>query len=154
MRTVKTIFCIILGLITPISALVSAGETVTYSGSGRSNGHETTMTLGNGDTVVMARSDGVASISTNPPGLLATKCTAMGLVKSDNSFRADYYCTLRENERDGFDIKGVEGSKEGTATVIGGSGKWEGATGSGKITLLSHDEDVSTYTYELTITTP
>lgn len=154
MLAVKTMITILLCLSAAVTAVVSAGETVTYVGSGRSNGHETTMTLGNGDTVVMARSDGVATISTNPPGLLDTKCTSMGLLKPDNTYRAEYYCTLRENEQDGFDIKGEESSKDGAAAVIGGSGRWEGATGSGRLTLLSHDNDVSTYTYELTITTP
>jgi hypothetical protein len=33
--------------------------------------------------------------------------------------------------------------------VIGGSGKWKGATRSGDFELASHNDDLSTFTYKL-----
>ncbi len=131
-----------------------AGETVTYTGSGTYVSSQLTMTLGNGGTVFGARNQGVATISTSPPTLLFGKCMGLGLITGDNDYSADVYCTFRANDQDSFDIKGKTGSKGGTAEVIGGSGKWAGASGSAKMKRTSQEADGGTYTFELEITTP
>ena len=136
------------------SATVALAETVKYTGTGRSEGSEQTLTLGNGDTVVFGRSDGVATLSTKPPSLLDTRCVSLGVLVTENQYTGDFYCTLRNNDGDTVDLKGREESGKGTLTVIGGSGTWQDATGSGQYKITNFDKHVSTYTYELTITTP
>ncbi len=135
-------------------ATASAGETVTYKGSGTYVSQQLTMTLGNGNTVFGARNEGVATISTDPPTLLFGKCMGLGLITGDNDYSADVYCTFRANQQDSFDVRAKTGSKGGTARVIGGSGKWAGATGTAKMDRTSQAEYGGTYTFEIEITTP
>ncbi len=131
-----------------------AGETVTYTGSGTYVSSQLTMDLGNGGTVFGARNQGVATISTSPPTLLFAKCLGLGLITGDDDYTADVYCTFRANDQDSFDVKAKTGAKGGTAEVIGGSGKWAGATGTARMNRTSQAENGGTYTFELEITTP
>ena len=152
-KTKKTTFLAAV-LVIVISQIISAEERNTYKGMGRSSGTEHTMSLANGETVVWATSEGVATISTDTPALLNTKCVSLGLIDTKNKYSSDFYCTMRENNKDSFDLKGKEFSKEGTFQIIGGSGKWKGATGSGKFKLVTYDEHAGAYTFEMTVTTP
>ena len=155
MTNPKTILAFVLLLLSIPFTAISAGDKKTYNGSGRIFGSETSMTLGNGNTVKMLSSEGIATLSTNPPTLLDIKCVGMGVLTIDNRFSDEFYCTLRENDTDSFDLQGTEDEKGGgTVTVIGGSGKWKGATGSGDFELVSNNNELSTFTYKLTITTP
>ncbi len=154
MINLNTMLALALLLLATAFAEISAGEKKTYTGSGRVFGSETSMTLGNGNIVKMLRSEGIATISTNPPSLLDMKCVGMGLLTTDNQYTGEYYCTLSENDTDSIDIQGKDDAKGGTANVIGGSGKWKGATGGGDFKLVSTNNDLSTFTYKLTITIP
>ena len=154
MKNLTTMLAFALLLLAIPFAEISAGEKKTYTGSGRVFGSETSMTLGNGNIVKMLRSEGIATISTIPPSLLDMKCVGMGLLTTDNQYKGEYYCTLSENDADSLDIQGKEDTKGGTANVIGGSGKWKGATGGGDFKLVSTNNDLSTFTYKLTITIP
>lgn len=129
-------------------------ETATYTGSASTTVSRTVLPLGNGASVIMAASRGVAAISTSPPTLLEMNCAGMGLLATDDSHRTDFYCTFKENENDSLDVKGIDGPDGGTATVIGGSGKWQGATGEGTFRRVSSTESSSSSTFELKITTP
>ena len=71
-----------------------------------------------------------------------------------DDYTADVYCTFRANEQDSFDVKAKTESKGGTAEVIGGRGKWAGATGTARMNRTSQAENGGTYTFELKITTP
>ncbi len=154
MVTTKKITFLTAALVIVSSQIISAGEKNNFKGTGRSSGTEHTISLANGETVVWATSEGVATISTDPPGLLNTKCVSLGLIDAENEYSADFYCTMRENNEDSFDLKGEEKSKKGTFKVLGGSGKWKGVTGSGKFKLITYDHSESAYAYEMTVTTP
>ena len=154
MGITKTITFFAAALIIVSSQIILAEEKNTYKGTGRSSGTEHTMSLANGETVVWATSEGVATLSTDPPGLLDTKCVSLGLIDMENKYSSDFYCAMRENNKDSFDLKGTEISKEGTFQIIGGSGKWKGATGSGKFKLVTYDDHAGAYTFEMTVTTP
>lgn len=129
-------------------------ETATYTGSASTTVSRTVLPLGNGASVIMAASRGVAAISTSPPTLLEMNCAGLGLLTAGDSHRTDFYCTFKENENDSLDVKGIDGPDGGTATVIGGSGKWQGATGEGTFRRVSSTESSSSSTFELKITTP
>ena len=67
----------------------------------------------------------------------------------------DIFCNFEENAEDGFDIRGKMMADGATAKVIGGSGKWKGATGSGKFHTKFVKGNLVTYEYNLKImTTP
>ncbi len=66
----------------------------------------------------------------------------------------DTYCTFAETGEDALNIRAKVDENGGSVEVIGGSGKWPGATGSGKVKSKWHEGTRGSYTYEFTITTP
>ncbi len=132
----------------------AAGETVSYNGSGAYTAQKLTMTLGNGDMVFTAWNEGMATISTDPPILLFGRCMGLGLIDISDAYIADVYCTFRANDEDSFDVKARSGTDGGRGEVIGGSGRWAGATGAIRMTRTSQQENSGTYTFEVELTTP
>ncbi len=55
---------------------------------------------------------------------------------------------------DSFDAHGQGDGIEGKVEIIGGSGKWTGATGTGTIKRKWAQGNRGTYEYEFTISTP
>ena len=148
---VKFIFLLALSVLFSVTVIA---ETVTYTGTATTSVSKTLMPLGNGDSVVSAASYGVAAISTDPPTLLAIRCNGLGVVGAEDSYTVDFYCTLSENETDTLDLKGQDTLKGGKATVIGGSGKWKGATGKGTFDRVEATELGNKSMFKLKITTP
>ncbi len=149
----RRIFALALMATLIMAGTVSAG-TKTYNGTGNFESQNLTMTLGNGNTVYSAQSQGIATISTDPPTLLNAKCMGLGLITGENAFGAKVYCTFSHNDNDSFDLLADSGPKGGTAKIIGGSGKWDGATGSVQFIRTSTRENGGSFSYEMTITTP
>ncbi len=129
-------------------------ETVELSGSLRMTVSKTLMPLGNGGSVITAASHGIAAISTSPPTLLDAKCVGMGYLPAEGDHATEFYCSFSANEEDRLDLKGSDGPAGGTATVIGGSGRWRGATGGGSFKRETSTETTSSSTFELKLTTP
>ena len=144
-----SIFCVLLAV-----AAGAAAETVTYTGSATAAVSKLMLPLGNGASVVTAANHGIAAISTSPPSLLQMDCLGLGLLSAKDDYSTDFYCTFSENEENSFDVKGTDGPDGGKATVIGGSGKWKDATGSGTFKRVSSTESSSSITFEITVTTP
>ncbi len=144
---------VLFGLLTATGAGALA-ETATYTGSATTTVSKSILPLGNGGSVIMAASSGVAAISTTPPTLLDMNCVGMGLLGEGSSHQTDFYCTFKANENDSLDVKGTDGPEGGQATVIGGSGKWKGATGTGTFKRVSSTETSSSSTFELNVSTP
>ena len=93
-----------------------------------------------GGTVVTANATGVAAMTTGAntnPILFGLRCSGLGFAPSEKSGDIDFYCTFMENDVDQFDVKGTEQSGETKITVIGGSGRWEKATGSGTLKRIA-----------------
>ncbi|GEM_PF-3082297 len=154
--TIKSAAAAVLGLALSFGS-VAAGETVSYTGSGTYTAQKLTMTLGGGDIVFTGWNEGIATISTDPPTLLYGKCMALGIVSGDSDegdFSNNVYCTFRANDEDSFDIKAQSDAKGGAGEVIGGGGRWAGATGTVRMTRTSQNENSGTYEFELEITTP
>jgi len=133
---------------------VALAGTKTFIGTGEIVRSELTMNLGNGETVFGARSSGLATISTEPPELLEVKCMGLGLISVQNETETDIYCTFRRGNDDAFDVKAKSTGKRGTAKVIGGSGRWKGATGSVTFKQLTTTETGGSFSYKMTISTP
>lgn len=132
------------------------GETVTYTGSGTVMGYETLMPLVDGESVVTAISNGLVAVSTTPPSILAVQCSAMGLMDAEDDLNLEYYCKLRDTStgENAIVVKGLETADGNVVEVIGGAGRWAGATGKGNIKHVSGDDSRSQFTVELTVTTP
>ena len=96
----------------------------------------------------------MATLSTEPPALLEVKCMGLGLIAVKDDVETDIYCTFRKGSDDAFDLKAKSSTKGGTAMVIGGSGKWKGATGTASFKRLSTTGNGGSFSYEMTITIP
>jgi hypothetical protein len=141
-----------------ISTSVFAGETTKYTGTVYATPVKHLMPLGNGDAVLVIEVGGVIALSDNPPSLGAIVCSGMGLQKVDYSIKTDFYCNIKVNDQDSFDLKGVasevDGKSKGSFDVVGGSGKWVNATGKGSFKRLAKSDAGTKTILEVEITTP
>ena len=153
MQLTRTLAIAVFGLML-VTGQSLGGETASYTGSGNYTAHKLTMTLGNGDIVFVGWNEALAAISTEPPTLLSGKCIGIGRVAEDDVVSNDLYCTFRANDEDAFDIKGHSDSNGAEGEVIGGSGRWAGATGTVRTKPTARSDDSGSFTFELEITTP
>ena len=154
----KEIFCMLLvslGLGSLAHEDVSAGETVTYSGVGTFVANRSTLPLANGAAAFQLANDVVATIAPSESGVLYGDCAGLGYADAKGEYSARAFCTFSETETDGFVIDAsVEPGVGGTVKIIGGSGKWAGATGDGILEAKADDGYGGSYSYEFRITTP
>jgi hypothetical protein len=156
-RTAVTTLALLLAALAGMQA-AGAAET-TLHGEGRYTATRTPFTLANGEQVVLMSNYGIASMaspgSEKAPELVQFRCGAMGLLSADDKFNFDVYCSMSPDEKDAIDFKGTGNSDLVNVTVIGGKGRWKGATGSGTITAKKKDSGASdAFSYELKIETP
>jgi len=134
---------------------VSAGETVTYRGVGTFVANRSTLPLANGAAAFQLANDVVATIAPSESGVLYGDCAGLGYADAKGEYSARAFCTFAETETDGFVIDAsVEPGVGGTVKIIGGSGKWTGATGDGILEAKADDGYGGSYSYEFRITTP
>lgn len=137
-----------------LSVAVAAGETTAYTGTTKTVVSKSTLPLGNGNSVVAAVSRGMATLSTTPPILLELNCTGLGLLGANQSYAADFYCSLEADAENVLDLKGTESADGSHFTVLGGSGRWQGASGGGTFKRLAGSDTEASASFEMTITTP
>jgi len=139
-----------------ISTSAFAGETTKYTGTVYATPVKHLMPLGNGDAVLVVELAGIVALSDNPPTLGTLVCTGMGLQKADNTTSTNFYCNIKQNDADSFDFKGnaseADGKSKGSFDVVGGSGKWAGATGKGKFKRVSKSDAGTKTVIEIEIT--
>ena len=131
-----------------------AGETVTYHGTGTFVATRALMPLANGGAAVHLSNETVATISPSEPGFIFGDCVGLGYLSPEAEYEVNVFCTFTETGDDSFDVKGEGGVKGGSVEIIGGSGKWSGATGTGTFTRKWADGPRGSYDYEFRITTP
>lgn len=135
-----------------------AGETRTLKGSGGGSGLAQSLTLGNGDTLVLLHPKQVLSVET-PTGAVFQpgECVGMVLTRADGTYiGGEGYCTWKESDNDVWDIHFQEtGPTGGTFEIIGGKGKWKDvrATG-GTYTYAYNDGEQFRYTFTIDYTLP
>ena len=137
-----------------MSPTVSAGETVTYKGMGTYEVLRVVLPLANGGAAVQTSNNVVATIEPSESGFIFGDCAGLGYLTAEGSHSASVYCTFTETGNDSFDPKAVTQDESGTVEIIGGSGKWAGATGTGSVKRRYTAERRGSYEYEFRITTP
>lgn len=139
---------------------VVAGQTYKYAGTVYATPVKHLMPLGNGDGVLIMQSSGIVAISSDPPTIHALFCSGMGLEKPDETTSMEFFCNIKENSKDSFDIRGKESDEKdgelntGAFDVIGGSGKWAGATGKGTFIRVIQSEEGNKNVFEVEISVP
>lgn len=132
--------CLLAGL---LWVSVAVAENIEYTGRIYSERAVDLLPLGNGDGVMTLAAAGVVAMSGEPPSLYTLNCAGLGIVDKEGKAKSDVYCTLGENDANSFDIKAKVTEGEGTLEVIGGTGRFAGATGSGTYTKSETEGDPS-----------
>ncbi len=137
-----------------MSVAVHAGETVTYQGKGTYFATRALLPLASGGAGVIVTNDVVATIEPSDTGFLFGECAGVGYLPAEGQITSNVYCAFKETGEDSLDVHlAVEGDKA-KVTVLGGSGKWAGATGSGTVARTFEASNRGGYTYEWTVKTP
>ncbi len=152
MKTISRFFTAL--VVATFFASTADADTKSYTGMGNYTTNDLTMKLGNGKTVFSARTEGAATISTEPPELLAVKCLGLGLMNEDKHFGSRVFCTFRRNAEDSFDILGEGNEKGGEGQIIGGSGIWKGAIGTVTFERIATTDNGGSFSYKMTMDTP
>jgi hypothetical protein len=110
------------------------------------------LVLANGVTVVTSLFKGSATFGDPAdPGILMGDCLVTGLIAADGSYSDTGYCNYKLGDEGAYVIDFVTSTDGvGTFQIVGGSGKWDGATGSGTYVGTWGQEDRFGGTYELT----
>jgi len=136
------------------SATALAGEAKTFKGSGTYTVTRMLMPLANGGAAVLLSNDTVATWEPSESGFMNGDCAGLGYISPEGKVSINSICTFAVTAEDGFVIRTDSSVEGGTVKVIGGSGKWKGATGTGKMTRRWIEGSRGSYDYELTISTP
>ena len=135
-------------------ATAAGAETVTYRGTGTYVLTRAGLPLANGGMVMHLAHDTVATIEPSESGFIFGDCAGLGYLTAEGEFSSDIVCTFTERAGDGFDIRARGSKSTGTVEIIGGSGKWTAATGTGTVERRWAEGNQGSYAYEFKITTP
>ncbi len=141
-----------LGIMLPLANV--AADTVTYRGTGTFVASRVLMPLANGGAAIQLINETVATIEPSESGFIFGDCSGLAYTSPEANFTVTVYCTFTETGNDSFDVKGEAVNGRGKAEIIGGSGKWAGATGTGAFKRLWAEGPRGSYEYEFVITTP
>jgi hypothetical protein len=137
-----------------LAATPALSDTQTYHGMGTYQVLRSVMPMASGAAAVQLSNNIVATIEPSASGFIFGSCAGLGLLAKDESYSAHTYCTFTETGDDAFDVKAIMSSEQGSAEIIGGSGKWRGATGVGSVKRKYAEGDRGSFEYEFEITTP
>jgi hypothetical protein len=145
---------ILVAAVTSVCTTASAGESVTFRGTGTYVVVRTVLPMANGGAAVHLVNDTVATIAPSEIGFIFGDCAGLAYLSPTGKVDTNTYCTFSETAEDSFDAHGQGDGTEGKIEIIGGSGKWTGATGTGTIKRKWAQDNRGTYEYEFTISTP
>jgi hypothetical protein len=132
---------------------VAATETV-YTGTGTYSVVRTLMPLGNGGAAVQIDNEVVLSIAPGDSGSLVGNCAGLGYISPAGDFTSTAYCNVREDAANSIDIKATRTATGLSGEVIGGRGKWHGATGGISINSKVDEADHGSFEFVMRVTTP
>ena len=137
-----------------VGGAASAGKPVTYRGTGSYVLTRAIMPLANGDAVMHLIHDTIATIEPSESGFIYGDCAGLAHLSVENEYSSQFFCTFTETGGDSFDLRGRDEEDSASVEIIGGSGKWAGATGAGTWKRKWGQDNRGTYEYEIKITTP
>ncbi len=107
-----------------LGAAVSAGEPVTYRGTGSYVLTRAIMPLANGDAVMHLIHDTIATIEPSESGFIYGDCAGLAHLTVENEYSSQFFCTFTETEGDSFDLRGRDEEDGASVEIMGGSGMW------------------------------
>jgi hypothetical protein len=143
------------GLALVAVAAGAVAETTTYNGTATYTAHRELLPLSNGGAAVHVTNRIVGTISPSESGgFIYGDCVGLAYLSPEGHVTIDNLCTFMENDEDGFTLRGRASVEGGESEVIGGTGKWEGARGTGRMRRTWLEGNRGSVAYELEIETP
>ncbi len=136
------------------SSGVALAETVTYKGTGTYSVVRALMPLSNGGAVLHLSHDTIATVEPSESGFMSGDCAGLGYISPEGEVSIDSICNFSLSSKDGLVLRNESGIEGAKVKVIGGSGKFEGATGSGTMKRKWVEGNRGSYDYEVKVTTP
>ena len=149
MRKLLTI--VVLGL----TSLAATAGTTTYTGTGTYQVVRILLPLANGGAAVQLLNDTIATIEPSKSGFMEGECAGTAYLSPESEIIMKVLCTYSLNAKDGFVIA-IDGNpaKGAKVKVLGGSGSFKDATGTGSVKRKFAEGNRGSYDYEFKITTP
>ena len=99
------------------------------------------MPLGNGSAAINTETVGIVAMGGDSPMVYKLTCIGLGIQDTEDKFTNNVYCTFKRNENDRFDIEARLIDGKGNLKVIGGSGRYAGASGKGSYVPSAEGEE-------------
>ncbi len=138
-----------------LTSLAATAGTTTYTGTGTYQVIRILLPLANGGAAVQLLNDTTATIEPSESGFMEGECAGTGYLSPESEVTMKVLCTYSLNAKDGFVIS-IDGNpaKGAMVKVLGGSGSFKGATGTGSVKRKFVKGNRGSYEYEFKITTP
>lgn len=155
-RTASMGTCAAIALMAFCGITAANAETMTLTGKGTYFVDRDLMPLGNGGAALHTTNTTVVSVEPSESGVMFGECAGLAYLSPESTLSSRVYCNFSENGKDTFVVQAdlEAGKPGGKISILGGSGKFANATGSGKITPLGEEDSQGRYSYEFNITTP
>ena len=116
------------------AAAGASAEPVTFTGSATYTAQRELLPLSNGGAAVHVTNRVIGTLTpSDSSGFIFGDCAGLAYISPEGEVTIDNLCTFMENDTDGFTIRGRAGVEGGKSEVIGGTGRFEGATGQGRM---------------------
>jgi len=122
------------GVLLAVLGASAGAETVTFTGSATYTAQRELLPLSNGGAAVHVTNRVIGTLSpSDSSGFITGDCAGLAYISPEGDVSIDNLCTFMENDEDGFTLRGRSGVEGGKSEIIGGTGRFEGATGQGRM---------------------
>jgi len=122
------------GVLLAVLGASAGAETVTFTGSATYTAQRELLPLSNGGAAVHVTNRVIGTLSpSDSSGFITGDCAGLAYISPQGDVSIDNLCTFMENDEDGFTLRGRAGVEGGKSEIIGGTGRFEGATGQGRM---------------------
>ena len=140
------------GLLLAVTGAGAGAEVVTFTGAVTYTAQRELLPLSNGGAAVHVTNRLVGTISpSDSGGFIFGDCAGLAYISPEGKLTIDNLCTFMENKEDGFTLRAQSGVEGGKSDVIGGTGRFAGATGEGRMRRTWTEGNRGSLAYELEI---
>ncbi len=131
------------------AAAGASAEPVTFTGSATYTAQRELLPLSNGGAAVHVTNRVIGTLTpSESSGFIFGDCAGLAYISPEGEVTIDNLCTFMENDEDGFTLRGRAGIDGGKSEIIGGTGRFAGASGEGRMRRTWLEGDRGSVEYE------
>lgn len=153
-RTSSAAFVVLVASILMGASATTLAASTTLKGKGTYYVQRQLMPLADGGAVLHTTAATVASAGDSEGGVMFGECAGLSHLDSEGKAKGRVYCNFSHGSDDVFVVEADMRLDGGDVRIIGGSGKWSGASGTGMLKRTGEKGGQGTYQYEFNISTP